>query len=212
MNESDEFRQQVEELKQRLGATKAQQDGQASELTSKLASIKAMLHEKQAEIERLTTENQQLRVMLDEVIALLNQRHDLNSGQVIEGFFSEISQFISEEGTQTAPAIELSAPPQPTVWQPEAQESAEDAIAPAPSQPEAETPSQEDAASQETVSSAIPVEPSAKDAIAEESASEKTSDTASEKAADGDADSSDEGEESQVPALKRILKRGTRGR
>jgi regulator of replication initiation timing len=96
MNESDEFRQQVEELKQRLGATHAQNESQVGELSTWFASIKASLKSKQDEINQLTGENQQLRVMLDEVIALLNQRQELNSGQMIRGFFDEIAEFIEE--------------------------------------------------------------------------------------------------------------------
>ena len=111
MNESDEFRQQVEELKQRLGATHAQNETQASELSTWFASIKASLRRKQDEINRLTGENQQLRVMLDEVIALLNQRQELNSGQMIRGFFDEIAEFIEEREQAETQANEIPAAP-----------------------------------------------------------------------------------------------------
>ncbi len=111
MNESDEFRQQVEELKQRLGATHAQNETQASELSTWFASIKASLRRKQDEINRLTGENQQLRVMLDEVIALLNQRQELNSSQMIRGFFDEIAEFIEEREAAETQAIETPAAP-----------------------------------------------------------------------------------------------------
>jgi hypothetical protein len=115
MNESDEFRQQVEELKQRLGATHAQNESQAGELSTWFATIKASLRSKQDEINRLTGENQQLRVMLDEVIALLNQRQDLNSGQIIRGFFDEIAEFIEEREAAETQAIEMPAAPEPSI-------------------------------------------------------------------------------------------------
>jgi hypothetical protein len=115
MNESDEFRQQVEELKQRLGATHAQNESQAGELSTWFATIKASLRSKQDEINRLTGENQQLRVMLDEVIALLNQRQDLNSGQIIRGFFDEIAEFIEEREQAETQAIEMPAAPEPSI-------------------------------------------------------------------------------------------------
>ena len=115
MNESDEFRQQVEELKQRLGATHAQNESQVGELSSWFASIKASLKSKQDEINQLTGENQQLRVMLDEVIALLNQRQELNSGQMIRGFFDEIAEFIEEREQAETQAIEVPAAPEPSI-------------------------------------------------------------------------------------------------
>ena len=116
MNESDEFRQQVEELKQRLGATQAQNESQASELNTWFASIKTSLQGKQDEINRLTAENQQLRVMLDEVIVLLNQRQELNSGQMVRGFFDEIAEFVEEREAAEVQAIEMPAPPEPSIW------------------------------------------------------------------------------------------------
>ena len=115
MNESDEFRQQVEELKQRLGATHAQNESQVGELSTWFASIKASLKSKQDEINQLTGENQQLRVMLDEVIALLNQRQELNSGQMIRGFFDEIAEFVEEREQAETQAIEVPAAPEPSI-------------------------------------------------------------------------------------------------
>ena len=133
MNESDEFRQQVEELKQRLGATHAQNEDQASELSTWFASIKASLQSKQDEINRLTGENQQLRVMLDEVIALLNQRQELNSGQMIRGFFDEIAEFIEEREQAETQAIEIPAAPEPSIWHDEQGQPAAPAPKDAPS-------------------------------------------------------------------------------
>ena len=202
MNESDEFRQQVEELKQRLGATQAQHDSQAGAMTQRLASIKLALRQKQEEIARLSAENQQLRIMLDEVIALLNQREDMSSGQMINGFFDEIAEFIEGDETPTPemPDFSISAPPAPSAW------SRED-------EPASINTSSIETSSMES-ESRLPIEPSASDemkaeslALPEESAPAPMPQPESEAARD-----EAEEDEEEVPALKRILKRGQRGR
>ena len=194
MNESDEFRQQVEELKQRLGSTQAQHESQAGALTQRLTSIKASLRQKQEEITRLSAENQQLRIMLDEVIAMLNRREELESGAMVNGFFDEISELIENEQSEAIPPLEISAPPQPSAWSSEEK----------PAEPESgpSLPAEPSAAAE------IKPESPVKAAPAEES--ETAAPTVQAEAAPQDPEKEEEQEE--VPALKRILKRGQRGR
>ncbi|HMB78152.1 MAG TPA: hypothetical protein VKN76_17295 [Kiloniellaceae bacterium] len=208
MNESDEFRQQVEELKQRLGATQAQHESQSTALTQRLASIKASLQQKQEEIVRLSAENQQLRIMLDEVIALLNQREDMSSGQMIDGFLEEIAEFIDSEKAQMVPDITISVPPAPSAWEREEKPV------------EIEEPAKIGAGDEIEAAANFPVEPSASDEMKAEPepvVQDSTPTPMQLQAKEPDSDSEkdqpqEEEEQEEVPALKRILKRGQRGR
>jgi hypothetical protein len=232
MNESDEFRQQVEELKQRLGATQAQHDSQSTALTQRLASIKIMLQQKQEEIVRLSAENQQLRIMLDEVIALLNQREDLTSGQMINGFLDDIAEFIDKDDTPAVPDISIATPPAPSAWQQDEEPAVtEPAVTePTVTEPTVTEPATTEAPVTETAvteaniiesSAGLPVEPSASDDLKAQSIAAPEEDLSKPaaapmslqpKAPEPEKEEAQDDEQEEVPALKRILKRGQRGR
>lgn len=199
MNESDEFRQQVEELKQRLGNTQVQHESQASVLTDRLTSIKASLRQKQEEINRLSAENQQLRIMLDEVIALLNTREDMSSGQMLNGFFDEIAEFIDGEENQAIPNIDISSPPEPSAWEREETPAEPEAAVNLPLEPSAATEIKADT-------------PPAPEEKAEAAPREPKIELSPEPAPEPKQEAEKAEEQEEVPALKRILKRGQRGR
>jgi len=118
MGSIDGLKEQVEELKQRLGNSGAPLGGQGDELKARLASIKTSLEGKQQEIARLTAEkqqlaaesqrlvaetqrasaeNEQLRKMLGEVLAVID-------GQAGDGSANLLREFLAETDALVKPA------------------------------------------------------------------------------------------------------------
>lgn len=126
MSNLDELRLQVDELKQRLGASDAQQQTEAGELKTWLASIKASVQGKQDEIDRLTAENEQLRRMLAEAVSAINEHHAQAPGNVLRDIHAEMAALI--EPGEAANAEDGEAP-SATARQDEALAAAQDSPA-----------------------------------------------------------------------------------
>lgn len=108
MGSIDGLKEQVEELKQRLNDPGKQAGAEAGELKTRLASIKASLEGKQQEITRLTaekerltadvqrasSENDQLRKMLGEVLAVIGGQSSDNSANILREFLAETDPLI----------------------------------------------------------------------------------------------------------------------
>ena len=119
MGNVDGLKVQVEEMKQRLCASDAQQPTETGEVKDRLASIKAILqgkqneierlatenkqlHGKQDEIERLAAENKQLHGMLKEVLSAIDEHQSKTSGDILRAFYAETAALIEPAKAATA--------------------------------------------------------------------------------------------------------------
>ena len=96
MGNVDGLKVQVEEMKQRLCASDAQQPTETGEFKDRLASIKATLQGKQNEIERLAAENKQLQGKQDEIERLAAENKQL------QGMLKEVLSAIDEHQSKTS--------------------------------------------------------------------------------------------------------------
>jgi DNA repair exonuclease SbcCD ATPase subunit len=117
MGSIDGFREQVEELKQRLNEQGSQKTPESGELKTRLASIKASLESKQGEIdqlsaektqlaaeqeklaaerEKISTEMQQLSAENDQLRKLLKEVLSTLDGQPADASINILSEFLAE--------------------------------------------------------------------------------------------------------------------
>ena len=130
MGSIDGFREQVEELKQRLNEQGSQKTPESGELKTRLASIKASLESKQGEIDRLSaekeklaaeremlaaerekisTEKQQLSADNDQLRKLLKEVLSALDGQPADASSNILSEFLAETDPLIRPALLLSS-------------------------------------------------------------------------------------------------------
>lgn len=98
MENLDALRTQVDELKECLGTSDARQESEASEFKTLLASIKTNLQTKQAEIDRLVAENEQLRRMLDDALAAAQEYQVQSNGNVLRDLHAEMAALVEPIG------------------------------------------------------------------------------------------------------------------
>jgi hypothetical protein len=112
MGNIDGLKAQVEDLKQRFTRSPDQPSTEADELKSRLASIKANLEGKRQEISRLvaekerlaadlqraTAENDQLRKMLAEVLAVIDGQSSNDATMILREFLAETDPLIQVAG------------------------------------------------------------------------------------------------------------------
>lgn len=202
MGNIDGLKEQVEELKQRLNASGAQQASEPNELKAQLASIKTNLENMQSEIARLMSENEQLisareqlaadkrqlreendqlGKMLGDVLSAIDGRSADASANILREFIAETDSLIKPAG-KTAGSVIAAGPPAD-------QATGGDGKARA-----AEAGPREQAAK---VAAAV------SDAPGSEAQPQNGSQA-------GDKEAHEEAEEEESPALRRIMKRGHR--
>lgn len=126
MGSIDGLRQQVEDLKQRLGDAGSEHNSGSEDLKSRLAAIKATLEAKQKDVERLTAEkerlaaenerlaaerehlaaeqqrlsaeNDQLRKLLSDVLAVIDGPSGSGSTKIIREFLAETDPLVKSTG------------------------------------------------------------------------------------------------------------------
>ena len=147
MSNLDALKTQVDEMKERLGTSDAQRDSEAGEFKTLLASIKTNLQTKQAEIERLTAENEQLRKMLSDALATVGEHQVQATGNVLRDLHTELAALVEQigaDGPENVPD-EAASPSEPDRASEASRDQPEPTAGPAPAASAATDDSADDA-------------------------------------------------------------------
>ncbi len=109
MTQINELRQQVENVRKRLGQLDGQDSDQVGEIKERLSSIKSellrkqqIIEEQQREIETLREENRQLSEILTQALSALDEQAKVGVHEVVQELDAEISDLLSK--VASAPA------------------------------------------------------------------------------------------------------------